>query len=508
MTCPEISERMVDYLYGELADGERAAFETHLAGCESCRAEAAGLQRTLGEARAAFKGPLSEEPPSRVRATVLAAAAEAAREAKAAAGGGGFWAWLRRPWFLPALGAATAIVLYVAVRPAVEQGTHDAWKARGPLESEQAPAAAPVPAAPTGYAAAPPPVAATPPEKQMEDPREKARPVVAPASRSAPRPASLRPDVFDDRPAHAVAARLEAKPEAKKKGHAEQGGVVAANQPRAAKESDSRFAQPPPPPLEAAAKPAAAPADMLGRLTNEANDGVERASGRVAGTSGGRAGAGAGVGSLGKGQGLDRIGSSSKGDRSEPRSLQAEERRAQKAARDLESEGVAEVRSAAGPSTPAPVAPGGRRGPAPAASAPAAVAAAPPPAPAPAAPPPPPAQDKAAELPRKREAPARPRAPSLAPPRAEAVAAPAEPPPTADEDSARGETSRDNKDSKDTRALDELVRRAGRLFTEGRWSEAAVVYRELARKYPAHRSVPEWRRRAEIAERSAATQRR
>ena len=32
-------EQVLDYLYGELAPPERAAFAEHLAGCESCRRE-------------------------------------------------------------------------------------------------------------------------------------------------------------------------------------------------------------------------------------------------------------------------------------------------------------------------------------------------------------------------------------------------------------------------------------------------------------------------------------
>ena len=39
-------EQLVSYLYGELEEADRAAFEQHLQGCAACRQEAAGLQRT------------------------------------------------------------------------------------------------------------------------------------------------------------------------------------------------------------------------------------------------------------------------------------------------------------------------------------------------------------------------------------------------------------------------------------------------------------------------------
>jgi hypothetical protein len=39
-------ETLVDYLYGELAEAERASFEAHLAVCADCRREADGLSQT------------------------------------------------------------------------------------------------------------------------------------------------------------------------------------------------------------------------------------------------------------------------------------------------------------------------------------------------------------------------------------------------------------------------------------------------------------------------------
>src|SRR5204863_9290901 len=61
MTCAEIKDRTIDYLYGELPAEGRVAFEPPLAGCDACRAEVAGLQGTLLQTRAA--GELTDEPP-------------------------------------------------------------------------------------------------------------------------------------------------------------------------------------------------------------------------------------------------------------------------------------------------------------------------------------------------------------------------------------------------------------------------------------------------------------
>ena len=41
--CEE-KELLVSYLYDDLADGQRAAFESHLRGCAVCRAELHGLR--------------------------------------------------------------------------------------------------------------------------------------------------------------------------------------------------------------------------------------------------------------------------------------------------------------------------------------------------------------------------------------------------------------------------------------------------------------------------------
>src|SRR4051812_13940998 len=111
MTCAEIKERTVDYLYGELPASERLAFEAHLGGCDACQAEGAGLQGALHQARAPAR-VRDGAPPPRVRVAIRGAARAAAATApapvlaaarrpgppKAQQVGGSFWEWLRRPW--------------------------------------------------------------------------------------------------------------------------------------------------------------------------------------------------------------------------------------------------------------------------------------------------------------------------------------------------------------------------------------------------------------------------
>ena len=52
MTCKDLEDNILLYLYGELAGEQRAAFEAHLTGCERCRAslvESRRLHQLLGE---------------------------------------------------------------------------------------------------------------------------------------------------------------------------------------------------------------------------------------------------------------------------------------------------------------------------------------------------------------------------------------------------------------------------------------------------------------------------
>jgi hypothetical protein len=131
-SCQDVSARMLELIYGELGDDERAALEAHIAGCADCRAEREGFERT----RAVARQVLDEPVPARARAAILAAAAAhaasaaqplAAAAARAAAPATAaaptraarpadrrsFWDWIRARWTLPTLATVGAVAVLV-----------------------------------------------------------------------------------------------------------------------------------------------------------------------------------------------------------------------------------------------------------------------------------------------------------------------------------------------------------------------------------------------------------
>ena len=129
MKCSDVSSLVVDFLYQEMPAAERREFLAHVDGCTACSAEVKAMSSTLGHARAALRGPLSEDPPARIRARVLeaaqtAAAAQSADRLKARVSAAprteGFFARLwKTPWLVPALGAAgvaTAVFLVKVIK--------------------------------------------------------------------------------------------------------------------------------------------------------------------------------------------------------------------------------------------------------------------------------------------------------------------------------------------------------------------------------------------------------
>jgi hypothetical protein len=420
MTCADIKDRTIDYLYGELSEGERSVFDQHLAGCTSCRAEVGALQGTLHQARAAVK-LTDEAPPARVRVAVLEAARAAmasatpmaaatvprkeAAKPKAEAAGGSFWSWLRGPWLMPLAGAAAAVTIFVLVREAVLPSA----KVREMATTVEAPAPV-APAQPVAIEAEKGMAPAPPAEKAEAKPRSRA--VVA----SAPSAAGDR----DDRPTGNKAARPSRPAESR------------------------RYAPPPPERGKSGllgAEEDEGAGSLSGALGPADKEMLER--GRA------RAGAGAGVGQRG-------------GARMEP----AEKKQA-------ESRGPARAaaKPAARPATPAP--------------APAPVMAAEP-APA-AAPPPPPAKS----VPRYDRQPA----PEAAEP-TEGLRAQ-----MSDSREESVTVSRRAKAKKDSLSpFEEQVQKADRLFTAGRWSDAASAYRELLRLYPQHQGVAGWKGRLRACE--------
>ena len=136
MNCAQVKERLVDFLYDEIPPEARASFAEHLASCPTCQAEVASNERTLGKARVALSGPLSEQPPARVHFAVIEAAKAAVKPSSAPGARiatpekeQGFFARLwRTPWLLPAFGAVSVATVVFLVRvlknPEVLPGQH------------------------------------------------------------------------------------------------------------------------------------------------------------------------------------------------------------------------------------------------------------------------------------------------------------------------------------------------------------------------------------------------
>ncbi|MGL4554851.1 MAG: anti-sigma factor family protein [Gemmataceae bacterium] len=63
MTCREVAEYLMSYLDGELAEGERVAFEEHLKECPDCVVYLATYREAvrLGREACADEGPAPED---------------------------------------------------------------------------------------------------------------------------------------------------------------------------------------------------------------------------------------------------------------------------------------------------------------------------------------------------------------------------------------------------------------------------------------------------------------
>jgi len=73
MTNEDLHELVAGYALDALDGDDRQAFESHLAGCERCRVELAGLSEAVGTLAFAVEGPV---PPAALRGRILAAARE------------------------------------------------------------------------------------------------------------------------------------------------------------------------------------------------------------------------------------------------------------------------------------------------------------------------------------------------------------------------------------------------------------------------------------------------
>ncbi|HMC78313.1 MAG TPA: zf-HC2 domain-containing protein [Vicinamibacterales bacterium] len=108
--CEE-KELLVSYLYDDLADGRRAAFESHLRGCAACRAELHGLRDVRADL-AAWAPPEPDFGFRVVRGGRDAAERDAVRTPPARSE-----SW--RAWWTPAAGFAAAAVLVLAAASAI-----------------------------------------------------------------------------------------------------------------------------------------------------------------------------------------------------------------------------------------------------------------------------------------------------------------------------------------------------------------------------------------------------
>ena len=183
-THDDIRDRLVDYLYGQLDEQARAAFQAHLDTCAVCRDQVAGTERGRVVAREVVRRPLADAVPDRVRARAF----EAARAAVAARGGlapgqaktviaassvgapgEGWFGRLRRrwTWTFPTFATVAAMAVFLLVRATIFR------EAKSPVSEERArelakPAAAPAPV-PTS-----PPRRDQPPSFGLHAPKERA----------------------------------------------------------------------------------------------------------------------------------------------------------------------------------------------------------------------------------------------------------------------------------------------------------------------------------------------
>ncbi|MET0283644.1 MAG: hypothetical protein ABW352_04220 [Polyangiales bacterium] len=133
MSEEQFREQLVDYLYDELDQAQRAAFEAELASSTERRAELEAMRATLRSARTGLSA-LDEEPPARLRGAILDAerASHVVRPR----------AWYRRGITVAPLLAAAAALTFAVLAPRPEHQP-------GPdYASEPAPGAPLAPAVP------------------------------------------------------------------------------------------------------------------------------------------------------------------------------------------------------------------------------------------------------------------------------------------------------------------------------------------------------------------------
>jgi anti-sigma factor RsiW len=474
MTHEQIDEQMVDFLYGELPANARAAFETHVAGCERCRREV----ESFGQVRAVARTVLDEAPPARVRDAVMRAAREAAAAtparavatpAKAAAAGAkveparaSLWDWLRGRWAFPTLATVGALAVFILGSKLF----------LNPNTSREIGRPAPVSEPAAGSA-----TSAT--SAQSKEPRPSVTALEAPAPADVPAPTS------------AASAPAEARSEARFKSKKHRSEVA---------------------PRGVSAQGDGAVAGAFGKAVKD--DPLEGLLG-------------SGAGARGKNEykkaekrdtqddPLDGIKGGGIGGPGEDAPLAAAKAPAKKksASRDVEEMEVDRIRLREELDRSGPIEGGSRAyaPPPPPAVAPKPAYAQPPPqAPAPAANSY--AADESDDL--AKAAPRREARPMSRVASADKPAPAAEPRPApvsahvAKSSRGRAATEESESEASDQAAVHEtLVQRADRLFTQGRWAEAAIAYRDLLRQQPSSPAAERWRRRLAAARSAIATDR-
>ena len=286
INCQEVSGRLMELLYGELAGDDRAALEAHLAGCASCAAELATFQSTRAAARRALD---VDEPPASAHQAILraAAAAVAAKqpkpiEARTAVPQPSFWERWRARWTLPTFATLGAVAVVVLASKVFLEPDKTVELGRRALQST--PAEAP----------AAPPVVAEPPETERRataKEAEQAKPLPpgpAEKKRKDEASAELQPYVANNAPARAIPApstaqrRRAAPADFGGLGGLTKGGGAASSgrakapasdgfsfeddkaiaPPAGAKPAKREFA-PPPPPLAEPARPSTSAANQM-----------------------------------------------------------------------------------------------------------------------------------------------------------------------------------------------------------------------------------------------------
>ncbi len=462
-SCEDVSARMMELLYGELPEGERAAIEAHLgqigqagsdrAGCARCRAELADLQKTQAVARQV----LDETPPARAHQAILraAAAAVAARapvpERRAVPTRASFWDRLRSRWTLPTLATVGAVAVFLLASKIFLEPDKTYERGRQGLVPPPAEAPASAPAAQEP---------ATPPPIEAQAPATRAAPEPSGAT-GGKRPSGRTKDEVGgelgnlgtiDAPA---ANQRRAVPEAHAKAKREAAPLEELAPPHPARadraeRADRSFAAPPPPRTVQPAQAGPADDEIVGLDRNDSEK-SRQSEGRGAGMGGAvnkslgpKAPAPAKAAKKGFG-GLD--------DDFDGRAAGSAE---SAPTGSLAQEAAPRDKSARSASAPAP---------------------APPPTRAP--------------MPAKRDLSDKTSASDEA---SEASASEDDEAPAARSRSVRRAEAPVARDQTAPKA-ETPVARADRLFSQGRWTEAAAAYRELIGRDPRNADVGRWRKR-------------